>query len=60
MKLFNFFRQELAIGAEPEEARSLVLFTLGVASPNLDVAAAANLVAEAVKRLASSLPGDLS
>ncbi|MFZ9875141.1 MAG: aminotransferase class V-fold PLP-dependent enzyme, partial [Candidatus Methylacidiphilales bacterium] len=45
-----------AIGAKPEEARALILFTLGVDSPSLDVVAAANLVAEAVERLASSLP----
>jgi len=45
-----------AIGANPEEARSLILFTLGVASPSLDVAASANLISEAVKRLSSALP----
>jgi cysteine desulfurase len=45
-----------AVGAKPEEARSLILFTLGAATPTLDVSLAANLISEAVKRLASSLP----
>ena len=45
-----------AIGAKPEEARSLILFTLGVPGPLPDPSTAANFVAEAVKRLASSLP----
>ena len=45
-----------AIGAKSEEARSLILFTLGVTSPILDPSATASLVSEAVKRLASSLP----
>ena len=45
-----------AIGAKPEEARSLILFTLGAANPALDVSLAANLISEAVQRLASSLP----
>ena len=47
-----------AIGAKPEEARSLILFTLGVASPNLDVAAAANLISEGVRRLSLTLPAE--
>lgn len=45
-----------AIGAKPEEARSLILFTLGAATPTPDISLAANLISEAVKRLASSLP----
>ncbi|NDD57185.1 MAG: aminotransferase class V-fold PLP-dependent enzyme, partial [Verrucomicrobia bacterium] len=45
-----------AIGAKPEEARSLILFTLGVTAPIPDLSVAANLISEAVKRLASSLP----
>jgi len=45
-----------AIGAKPEEARSLILFTLGAATPTPDVSLAANFISEAVKRLASSLP----
>jgi len=44
------------IGAKPEEARSLILFTLGAATPTPDVSTAAHLISEAVKRLASSLP----
>ena len=47
-----------AVGAKPEEARALVLFTLGVASPNLDVAAAANLISEGVRRLSLTLPAE--
>ena len=45
-----------AIGAKPEEARSLILFTLGAANPTPDVSTAAHLISEAVKRLTSSLP----
>ena len=45
-----------AIGAKPEEARSLILFTLGVVSPNPDVATAADRICEAAKRLSSTLP----
>ena len=44
------------IGAKPEEARSLILFTLGVTAPIPDLSVVANLISEAVKRLASSLP----
>ncbi len=49
-----------AIGAKPEEARSLILFTLGVMTSTPDLSVSANLISEAVKRLASSLPRDLS
>jgi len=45
-----------AIGAKPEEARSLILFTLGVPGPLPDPSSAANFVAEAVTRLASAVP----
>ena len=45
-----------AIGAKPEEARSLILFTLGVGSPNPDVATAADRICEAAKRLSATLP----
>ena len=45
-----------AIRAKPEEARSLILFTLGVGSPNPDVTEAANRISEAIKRLSSTLP----
>ena len=45
-----------AVGAKPEEARSLILFTLGVTAPISDLSVAADLISEAVKRLASSLP----
>jgi len=45
-----------AVSAKPEEARSLILFTLGVAAHTPEISAAANLVADAVKRLSSALP----
>ena len=45
-----------AIGAKPEEARSLILFTLGVDSPSPDVAVAAKSISEAVNRLSLTLP----
>jgi len=44
------------IGAKPEEARALILFTLGVGSPNPDVATAADRICEAAKRLSATLP----
>ena len=45
-----------AIGATPEEARSLILFTLGVMTSTPDLSVASNTVADAVKRLSSALP----
>ena len=45
-----------AIGAKPEEARALILFTVGVCSPNPDVATAADRICEAAKRLSAALP----
>ena len=45
-----------AIGAKPEQARSLILFTLGVGSPNPDVTEAAKRISEAIKRLSATLP----
>ena len=46
----------IAIGAKPEEARSLILFTLGIGTSASKMALAADLVAEAVKRLSFVLP----
>ena len=45
-----------AIGAKSEEARSLILFTLGVGRQNPDVATAADRICEAAKRLSATLP----
>jgi len=45
-----------AIGAKPEEARALILFTLGVGTKASEMAAAAERVAEAVKKLQEAMP----
>ncbi|NBS14465.1 MAG: aminotransferase, partial [Verrucomicrobia bacterium] len=45
-----------AIGAQPNEARALILFTLGRNHSMDQMAEAANRVSEAVKRLKSALP----
>jgi len=45
-----------AIGAKPEEARSLILFSLGPDRQAVPVSLAADRVAEAVQRLTSKLP----
>ncbi len=45
-----------AIGAKPEEARALILFTLGVGSKISEMAAAAERVEQAVQRLKAALP----
>ena len=46
-----------AIGAKPEEARALILFTLGVGTKASEMEAAAERVAEAVKKLKAAMPG---
>ena len=45
-----------AIGAKPEEARALILFTLGTAMDPEKISMAVDLVKEAVQRLTSALP----
>jgi len=45
-----------AIGARPEEARLLILFTLGAHSQAFSGTLAADRIAEAVQRLAAKLP----
>ena len=45
-----------AIGAKPEEARALILFTLGIATKAAEMAAAAEGVEQAVKKLEETLP----
>jgi cysteine desulfurase len=45
-----------AIGAKPEEARALILFTMGINSPMDRVVEAAIRVAKGVKRLQAALP----
>ena len=45
-----------AIGAKPEEARALILFTFGVGSLSPDVTEAADRISEAIKRLSATLP----
>ena len=45
-----------AIGAKPEEARSLILFTLGAHGQAFSATLAADRIAEAVQRLALKLP----
>jgi cysteine desulfurase len=45
------------IGAKPEEARALILFTLGVGTKASEMEAAAERVAEAVKKLKATMPG---
>jgi len=45
-----------AIGATPEEARALILFTLGFGTPNGKMEDAAERVLEGVKRLTAALP----
>jgi len=44
-----------AIGAKPEEARALILFTLGVGTKASEMVAAAERVSLATKRLTSAL-----
>jgi len=44
------------IGAKPEEARSLILFTLGLSSSPSFMATAVESIAEATRRLSKSLP----
>ena len=45
------------IGAKPEEARALILFTLGVETKASEMVVAAERVAEAVKKLKAAMPG---
>ena len=45
-----------AIGANPDEARALILFTLGSSSDDLHVSQWIDRLSEAVQRLSSSLP----
>ena len=45
-----------AIGAKPEEARALILFTLGTEMDSEKISMAVDLVKEAVQRLTSALP----
>ena len=45
-----------AIGAKPEEARALILFTLGLGTPNGKMEEGAERVLEGVKRLTAVLP----
>jgi len=45
-----------AIGAKPEEARALILFTLGTEMDPEKISMAVDLVKEAVQRLTSALP----
>jgi len=45
-----------AIGAKPEEARALILFTLGTEMDPEKISMAVDLVKEAVQRLTSILP----
>ena len=45
-----------AIGAKPEEARSLILFTLGLSSSPSLMATAVESIAGATRRLSKSLP----
>jgi cysteine desulfurase len=45
-----------AIGAKPEEARALILFTLGVMTKVSEMATAAERVEEAVKKLKAAMP----
>ena len=45
-----------AIGARPEEARALILFTLGIATKAAEMATAAERVEQAVKKLEETLP----
>jgi len=44
------------IGAKPEEARALILFTLGVMTKASEMATAAEKVEEAVKKLQETMP----
>jgi len=44
------------IRAKPEEARSLILFTLGVGTKTPEMVAAAEKVEEAVKKLQETMP----
>ena len=44
------------IGARPEEARALILFTLGATPPTPDITLVGGLLSEAVKRLSGTLP----
>jgi len=45
------------IGAKPEEARALILFTLGVGNKTSEMEAAAERVEGAVKKLQETMPG---
>jgi cysteine sulfinate desulfinase/cysteine desulfurase-like protein len=45
-----------AIGAKPEEARALILFTLGLETQASAMEKASDLIKEAVERLQSSMP----
>ena len=44
-----------AIGAKPEEARALILFTIGIGTESKLMQEAADRVAEGVKRLQQAL-----
>ena len=44
-----------AIGAKPEEARALILFTIGIGTESKLMADAADRVVEGVKRLQQAL-----
>jgi len=44
------------IGAKPEEARALILFTMGVGTKASEMEAAAERVAHAVKKLQETMP----
>jgi len=45
-----------AIGAKPEEARALILFTMGIHTPMERIREVADRVADGVKRLTAVLP----
>ena len=45
-----------AIGAKPEEARALILFTLGPGTQASEMAAAAERVEQAVQKLQAAMP----
>ena len=45
-----------AIGARPEEARALILFTLGVGTKASEMATVAERVEQAVQRLEETMP----
>ena len=45
-----------AMGAKPEQARALILFTFGVVTNESELAATAERVEQAVRRLKENLP----